>query len=91
MNPVVWALRIPIIIYRWTLSPMLGPCCRFTPSCSAYALEALATRGALMGSWLTIRRLLRCHPWGGSGWDPVPLPRCRHTSGDHQSHGRSSV
>lgn len=46
--------------------------CRFDPSCSSYALEALEQHGALQGSWLTLRRLARCHPWGGKGWDPVP-------------------
>lgn len=51
---------------------MLPPSCRFTPTCSAYALEALQRHGPFKGSYLTIRRLLRCHPWGGSGYDPVP-------------------
>jgi len=65
-------------VYRWTLSPVLGALfgltagCRFTPTCSAYALEALQTHGALAGSWLTTRRICRCHPWGGCGHDPVP-------------------
>lgn len=65
-------------VYRWTLSPVLsalfGPTagCRYTPTCSAYALEALQTHGALSGSWLATRRLCRCHPWGGCGHDPVP-------------------
>ncbi len=59
---------------------MLGPRCRYLPTCSEYALEALATRGALVGSWLALRRVARCHPFGGSGYDPVPtrtvdLPR----------------
>lgn len=65
-------------VYRWTLSPALGALfgptagCRFTPTCSAYALEALQTHGAFTGSWLATRRLCRCHPWGGCGHDPVP-------------------
>ncbi|MFC4160412.1 membrane protein insertion efficiency factor YidD [Chitinimonas lacunae] len=58
--------------YRYTLSPLIGPRCRFTPSCSEYAITALRRHGALRGGWLTIRRLLRCHPWGGCGYDPVP-------------------
>ena len=65
-------LRALVLAYRWTLSPVLGPRCRFLPTCSQYALEALARHGALTGSWLVVRRLARCHPWGGSGYDPVP-------------------
>lgn len=61
--------------YRVLLSPLLGPRCRYLPSCSAYALEALETHGLLRGGWLALRRLLRCHPWGGSGYDPVPGKR----------------
>jgi putative membrane protein insertion efficiency factor len=72
MSPLAWLLRLPIHAYRLLVSPVLGPSCRFAPSCSDYALEALATHGALMGSWLALRRFLRCHPWGGSGFDPVP-------------------
>lgn len=64
-------------LYRWTLSPaktalLGGPVCRFTPSCSQYALDALRRHGPVRGSDLTVRRLCRCHPWGGSGSDPVP-------------------
>jgi uncharacterized protein len=58
--------------YRWFLSPWLGSACRFTPTCSAYALEALAQHGAARGSYLSARRLLRCHPWCAGGHDPVP-------------------
>jgi uncharacterized protein len=70
---LVFAVRV----YRCTLSPALGflfgPAgCRFTPTCSAYALEAITCHGAIHGSWLTIKRLSRCHPWGGCGHDPVP-------------------
>ena len=61
----------------WQLGPsrLLPPSCRFTPSCSHYGYEAIATHGPLPGLWLTIKRLLRCHPWGGSGHDPVPQKR----------------
>ncbi|MCM1449893.1 MAG: membrane protein insertion efficiency factor YidD [Clostridiales bacterium] len=70
-----WLARImswPVMFYRGAISPMFPSCCRFTPTCSEYALEALRRHGALKGGWLTLRRLLRCHPWGGSGYDPVP-------------------
>lgn len=76
-GPVVLLLSALIHAYRLLLSPVLGPNCRFAPSCSAYALEALAAHGAWRGSWLALRRILRCHPWGGSGYDPVP-PAHRH-------------
>ena len=61
-----------IRLYRATLSPLIPPVCRFTPSCSTYALEAVEVHGGLKGGWLAARRLLRCRPWGGAGYDPVP-------------------
>lgn len=67
-----WLLSLPVLFYRASISPMLPQSCRFTPTCSQYAIEALRRHGALRGTWLTIKRLLRCHPWGGSGYDPVP-------------------
>jgi len=65
-------LRGLIWLYRLLISPLLGPKCRFEPSCSAYAMEAIGRHGAWTGSLLSLRRLGRCHPWGGSGYDPVP-------------------
>ncbi len=65
-------LRGLIRLYQLVLSPILPPSCRYLPSCSDYAIEALASHGVLAGSWLALRRLARCHPWGGSGCDPVP-------------------
>jgi len=62
-----------IRIYQWTVSPVLGPRCRFYPSCSNYALEAITRFGTLRGLWLTLKRLGRCHPWHPGGFDPVPL------------------
>jgi hypothetical protein len=61
-----------LVAYRATLSPLLGGHCRFVPTCSVYALEAYRTRNPLYASYLTAKRLLRCHPFGGSGYDPVP-------------------
>jgi uncharacterized protein len=65
-------LRAAIRIYQLLLAPVLPPACRYLPSCSHYAEEAIALHGPLKGSWLAARRLCRCHPWGGSGYDPVP-------------------
>jgi putative membrane protein insertion efficiency factor len=65
-------LILPIRLYQICISPLLPPSCRFTPTCSQYAIEALRKHGPVRGLWLTIKRLLRCHPWGGSGYDPVP-------------------
>lgn len=65
-------LSLPIYFYRACISPLFPPACRYTPTCSAYALEALRKHGPIRGTWLAIRRIARCHPWGGSGYDPVP-------------------
>lgn len=62
-----------IRVYQWTISPLLGPACRFHPSCSAYALEAIDRFGCLRGGWLAAKRLGRCQPWHPGGYDPVPL------------------
>ena len=70
-----WAsnfFKAPIHVYRWTLKPYVGWHCRHLPTCSEYALEAIDRNGAWRGSWLTISRLCRCHPWGTAGLDPVP-------------------
>ena len=65
--------------YQVVLSPLLGDCCRFTPTCSRYCIEAVRIHGPFKGSWLTLRRLLRCRPYGPSGYDPVPPPASRMT------------
>lgn len=69
---LVLLLCLPIRFYQLCISPLTPPSCRYTPTCSAYAIEALRKHGPLRGSWLALRRILRCHPWGGSGYDPVP-------------------
>ena len=67
-KPLIWLVRF----YQVCISPMKPACCRFTPTCSAYAIEALRKHGPIKGLWLAIWRVLRCNPWGGSGYDPVP-------------------
>lgn len=69
---LVQALLLPIRLYRRLISPVLPPACRFHPSCSKYALEAITTHGPFRGSWLAARRLMRCHPFHPGGLDPVP-------------------
>lgn len=69
---VVWIMLLPIRFYQKVISPFTPASCRFTPTCSQYAKEAIMKHGPLKGTCLALRRLLRCHPWGGSGYDPVP-------------------
>mgnify|MGYP001512978838 CR=1 FL=1 len=80
----------PIRLYQWTLSPVLPPSCRYHPTCSAYAIEAVLTHGIFKGSWLALRRILRCHPWSSGGYDPVPPPHSSSFSHQEQldHHGR---
>lgn len=68
---LAWLLIRLVMLYRVTLGYFLGGHCRFQPTCSQYAIDALRKYGAVRGSWKTVRRLLRCHPWGGHGWDPA--------------------
>jgi putative membrane protein insertion efficiency factor len=76
MKRLLKILALPFIalikLYQWTISPLLGPKCRFTPTCSQYGLEAFKKYGLFKGFRLTIKRIGRCHPWGGHGYDPVP-------------------
>jgi putative membrane protein insertion efficiency factor len=68
---------LPVKAYRLIGSPWVGHNCRFQPTCSAYALEALEKHGAFKGGWMALRRIARCNPWGGCGYDPVPEPKTR--------------
>jgi putative membrane protein insertion efficiency factor len=76
MKTFLRILSLPFIalikIYQWVISPILGPKCRFTPTCSTYSLQAFKKHGVFKGFLLTVKRISRCHPWGGSGYDPVP-------------------
>jgi putative membrane protein insertion efficiency factor len=72
MSPAATVLGVLIRAYQRWISPLFGPRCRFHPTCSAYAAEAIATHGAARGSWLAVRRIARCHPWNPGGVDPVP-------------------
>jgi putative membrane protein insertion efficiency factor len=75
-NIVLQILGAPLLIiiwlYRKVISPIFGPSCRYQPTCSAYAAEAVAIHGPFKGFWMSVRRIASCHPWGGNGWDPVP-------------------
>lgn len=83
MTPLAHIVALPVRAYRLFLSPWLGNSCRFQPTCSVYALEALEKHGAFRGTWLAINRIGRCHPMGGSGYDPVPERMNRTTAPPH--------
>ena len=76
MRTVWQILSFPFIVliklYQWIISPWMGQKCRFTPTCSQYSIEALKKYGPFKGLWLTVKRMAKCHPWGGHGYDPVP-------------------
>jgi putative membrane protein insertion efficiency factor len=63
---------LPVYFYKYCISPWMPASCRYLPTCSEYALQAIKKHGSLKGSWLAVKRILRCHPWGGHGFDPVP-------------------
>ena len=73
LKSIVGAIFVVLIkLYQYLLSPLLGASCRYTPTCSQYGVEAIKKYGAFKGGWLTLKRISRCHPWGGHGHDPVP-------------------
>jgi len=82
-----WLLMLPVWLYRRLVSPWKPAMCRFRPTCSSYALEALRQHGALRGSWLSVRRLCRCHPFTEPGFDPVPEPLRRRRQRLDGGHG----
>jgi putative membrane protein insertion efficiency factor len=69
---------LPVRLYQWCLSPLLPASCRYTPTCSAYMIEAINIHGPFKGTWLGLKRISRCAPWGSSGYDPVPGKKCDH-------------
>lgn len=69
---IIALLILPVKFYQWFISPIIGQSCRYTPTCSAYTIEALKKHGPIKGLWLSIKRILSCNPWGGHGHDPVP-------------------
>jgi putative membrane protein insertion efficiency factor len=71
-NILSWPLIVLIKFYQYVISPNIGPKCRFTPTCSQYAIEALKKYGIINGGWLSLKRISKCHPWGSHGHDPVP-------------------
>lgn len=84
MSPLAHLVALPVRAYRLLLSPWVGHGCRYQPTCSVYALEALERHGAAKGTWLMLRRISRCHPLGGHGYDPVPGADPEHDA----RHGR---
>ena len=87
LSPAARPLLLAVRFYQAVLGPFMGGQCRFAPTCSEYAISALETHGAFRGSWLTMRRLLRCHPLGGAGYDPVPEKGAGHLYDRHsQDH-----
>lgn len=79
---ITWILLLPVYFYRVAISPLLPPSCRYTPTCSQYTIEALKKHGPFRGTYLSAKRILSCHPWGGKGYDPVPEPKPKNVKPD---------
>ena len=69
---LLFIILLPVRFYRMCISPLFPASCRYTPSCSEYAVQAIQKHGIFKGGWMAVKRILRCHPWGGAGFDPVP-------------------
>lgn len=89
MSPLAKFFRLLIRFYQRGISPFLPVACRYHPTCSQYALEAIRLHGGLKGSWLALRRIGRCHPWGGHGFDPVPPAEGARGAAGKQRTGRT--
>lgn len=86
-----WVLIGLLRAYRFAISPLYGQVCRYHPTCSAYALEAVTVHGSIKGSWLAIRRVGRCHPWAAGGYDPVPAPGSSKERDQHRTASAAPV
>ncbi len=85
MKVISLLLRGLVRLYQWTISPILAPRCRFLPTCSEYAIDAIDRHGPFAGGWLALKRIARCHPWADWGYDPVPDAGARRDSDDHHA------
>ena len=80
MISIRFLVCLPVHLYRWTIGAIVPKSCRYEPSCSNYAIEAIQLHGPARGTWLALKRMARCHPWGGCGYDPVPDPKSAESS-----------
>ncbi|MAU41054.1 MAG: membrane protein insertion efficiency factor YidD [Kordiimonas sp.] len=90
VSPLSYVLKAVIYTYKYGISPMLGPRCRYLPTCSDYALEAIKKYGGVKGGWLAICRICRCQPWDGHGYDPVPTQWMGYKAAMHQADKAAS-
>ncbi|WP_417824054.1 membrane protein insertion efficiency factor YidD [Thalassospira lucentensis] len=88
-GPLARLLQVAVRGYQLFLSPYIGWSCRYQPTCSAFMMEALARHGAIKGGWMGFKRIMRCHPWGGHGYDPVPECGCEQNKASSDGENRS--